>query len=397
MNQLARGRRCALIPATLVAVACGEGGPSSETAQPDRTAEAMAALEANPCDAGSNAALADSTLAALLTGVGHVENEIYDCQRLVISVGAEGEFGPLVALFPMDGTLGLARSSFASPQPAVTIYSWGAAASAAGGDYVGGYPDLEIDPGSHCLWLRNATDTDTGWSGAIMADAPCGSDASPPPEAAFRNTVIERVYQGTEPDDYPKTARWEWDLNTNKQFIGVRCGDAWCGVLAAGAEAPRTRPLVGGRDEARESVPGWSDAQHLAVFDSTEGRARPGTWASLVSYSDLQAESPPWAEGLMGARIRVYGTPRDTGHELFVQRFYLQPEAGFARGDLILRFPGFYDEAWYQQGPMRRRQAMSMQYAPTPMHQVGAARWRWRENGETIWIFCPSGSCHVDQ
>ena len=106
MNQLARGRRCALIPATLVAVACGEGGPSSETAQPDRTAEAMAALEANPCDAGSNAALADSTLAALLTGVGHVENEIYDCQRLVMSVGAEGEFGPLVALFPMDGTLG---------------------------------------------------------------------------------------------------------------------------------------------------------------------------------------------------------------------------------------------------------------------------------------------------
>ena len=53
-----------------------------------------------------------------------------------------------------------------------------------------------------------------------MAGAPCGSDASPPPEAAFRNTVIERVYQGTEPADYPKTARWEWDLNTNKHFIG---------------------------------------------------------------------------------------------------------------------------------------------------------------------------------
>ena len=119
MNQLARDRRYALIFATLVAVACGEGGPSSETAQPDRTAEVMAALEANPCDAGSNAALADSALAALLTGVGHVEKEVYDCQRLVMSVGAAGEFGPLVALFPMDGTLGLARSSFASPRPAV--------------------------------------------------------------------------------------------------------------------------------------------------------------------------------------------------------------------------------------------------------------------------------------
>ena len=147
MNQLASDRCCALILATLVGAACGEGEPSSETAQPDRTAEVMAALEANPCDAGSNAALADSTLAALLTGVGHVENEVYDGQRLVISLGAAGEFGPLVALFPMDATLGLARSAFVSPVPAVTMYSWGAAASADRGDYVGGYPDLEIDPG----------------------------------------------------------------------------------------------------------------------------------------------------------------------------------------------------------------------------------------------------------
>ena len=396
MNQLARGRRYALILATLVSVACGGGGPSSETAQLDRTAEAMAALEANPCDFGFNSALADSTLAALLTGEGHVESEVYDCQRLVMSIGAAGEFGPLVALFPMEGTLGLARSSFASPRPAVTIYSWGAASSAGGGDYVGGYPYLDIDPGSHCLWVRNPTDADAGWSGAIVPGAPCGDNASPPSDAAFRNPVIERRYQGTEPADYPRTVRWEWDLNSDKQFIGVKCGDAWCGVLADGADAPRTQPLAGGRDAARESVPGWSDAQHLAVFDSAEGRARPGPWASLVSYSDMQDESPPWTEGLMGARIRVYGTSRDTGHGLFVERFYLQPEEGFARGDLILRFPGFYDEAWYQQGPMRRRQAKSMQYAPTAPHQVGASRWRWQENGETIWIFCPSGTCHVD-
>ena len=166
--------------------------------------------------------------------------------------------------------------------------------------------------------------------------------------------MIERVYQGTGQADYPKTARWNGTSTPASSSSASSAQMLWCGVLAAGADAPRTQPLVGGRVVARESVPGWSDAQHLAVFDSVGGRARPGPWASLVSYPDLQAESPPWAEGLMGARIRVYGTPRDPGHGLFVGRFYLQQDEGFARGDLILRFPGFYDEAWYQQGPMRR-------------------------------------------
>ena len=264
MNQLASDRCCALILATLVGAACGEGEPSSETAQPDRTAEVMAALEANPCDAGSNAALADSTLAALLTGVGHVENEVYDGQRLVISLGAAGEFGPLVALFPMDATLGLARSAFVSPVPAVTMYSWGAAASADRGDYVGGYPDLEIDPGPHCLWLRNATDTDTGWNGAIMAGAPCGGDASPPPDEAFTNPVIERVYQGTGQADYPKTARWEWDLNTSKQFIGVKCADAM------------VRCTRCGRGRASYPTPGGWQGRGPRERTGVVGRSAPG-------------------------------------------------------------------------------------------------------------------------
>ena len=51
---------------------------------------------------------------------------------------------------------------------------------------------------------------------------------------------------------------------------------------------------------------------------------------------------------------------------------------GGGRSDVILRFPGISpDEAWYQQGPMRRRQARGVQYAPalaTPA--TGMVRWR---------------------
>jgi hypothetical protein len=150
--------------------------------------------------------------------------------------------------------------------------------------------------------------------------------------------------------------------------------------------------LVGGNDVPREQVPGWSDAQHLAVFDSVSGKARPGPWASIVAYPGIAAASPPWAEGLLAARITVYG---DAGQ--LEERFYLQPEARSGHSDVILRFPGLEDEAWLQQGPMRRRMAGRIQFAPTVDHPVvGSIRWRWQERGETIWTYCPSATCAVE-
>jgi hypothetical protein len=373
--------------AQLVLAGCG-GEPEAGPAEEDGSAEALAALAASPCDVGSSFGIADSTVAQLLAGANRLDAEISDCQRLVLTTGPTGEFGPLVGLYPVDATLRLARTDFSSARAAAAIYSWGAA----GGTYADAYPDFAPAPGVGCLWLRNADGTPAGWQAAIVAGAGCGTGAAAPAESEFTFPVFERAYRGVAPADYPPTARWQWDLDVGKHLIGLKCGDAWCEVAARGSGEPRAQALVGGNAVPREQVPGWSDAQHLAVYDSAAGRARPGPWASVVAYPGIAADAPPWAEGLLAGRITVYG---DAG--AFGERFYLEPERGSGYDDLILRFPGVQDEAWLQQGPMRRRQASRIQFRPTPDHAVnGAVRWRWQERGETIWIYCPSATCAVE-
>ena len=146
------------------------------------------------------------------------------------------------------------------------------------------------------------------------------------------------------------------------------------------ATTPRASAFRGGR--TRSTSPSTTPRR---------GKARPGPWASLVAYRGIAGEAPAWIEGLLAARITVYGAAGAFG-----ERFYLQPESGSGHDDVILRFPGMQDEAWLQQGPMRRRLATRIQFMPTPAHaQPGTVRWRWDERGETIWSYCPSASCWV--
>lgn len=374
----------------LVAVVLGGCGGEEQAAASDSgdpAAQALAALQSSPCDEGASA-LGDSVVASLLVGAARVDPEVGDCQRLAVDGGSSLEFGPLVGLFPVDAGLRLARSEFHAPKPVVAIYSWGAA----GGTYAASDGGLATTAGASCVWLANGGDAPGEWRAAMATGAGCGGAAAPPADSSFTLAVFERVFPATGAADYPRSARWEWDLDARRQVIGVKCGDAWCRIAPPGSRDPRTQPLVGGDDAAREKVPGWSDAQFLAVWDSAAGKARPGPWAAIVAYRGIAAESPPWVEGLLAARMTVYGDPG-----AFADRFYLQPEGASGHDDLILRFPGMQDEAWLQQGPMRRRKAKRIQFMPTPAHvQVGAARWRWGERGETVWTYCPTATCAVE-
>ena len=274
------------------------------------------------------------------------------------------------------------------------MYSWGAA----GGSYAADYAPLELGAGAHCLWLQNPAGGADGWRAAIGPGA-CGAAATVQSEPDFALAVFERTYPGAAGGAYPRTARWEWDLDSERQFIGVRCGEAWCAVMPAGASAPRTTSLpepLRGSELPRLAVSSWSDAQHLAAFDSPAGRARPGPWGTVLSHPALHDEDPPWTEGILAAAI-VIEDDGSAAYDRLAERFYLEPSDGSGRGDVILRFPGFSpNEAWYQQGPMRRRQAEAVRYSPAFENPVtGAARWRWRESDPELWMFCRTGRVPV--
>ena len=395
MRSFARSPVRVLAVLAATAAGCASEDDSAAVEEGADVAAARATIQTNPCDAALTTRMdpADTVVARLLTGTVDLGNEAHDCQRLVLSAGADGEFGPLVGLFAVSRTLGLAAPEFASTRPAVSIYNWGAG----GGEYPGRYESLDLDQGAYCLWLHNPTGAADGWRAAIGAGL-CGGSPAPPTEEDFGLRVFERTYPDAVSADYPPTVRWEWDLEEGRQFVGVKCGDAWCAVTP-GSSPPRTMPLprqARGYDLARLGIPGWSDAQHLAVIDSATGRVRPGPWGTLLSHPFLHEDEPTWTEGILAAAIEV----EDDGsraYDRFAERWYLQPGDGSARGDVILRFPGISpNEAWWQQEPMRRRQAAGVEYTPAMTSPTtGAVRWRWREGEPGLWIYCRAGSCSV--
>lgn len=386
----------ARVLAVLGAAGCASEDDSAAVEEGVDVAAARVTIQENPCDAALTTRMdpADTVVARLLTGTVDLGNEAHDCQRLVLSTGADGEFGPLVGLFAVARTSGLAVPEFASAQPAVSIYNWGAAA----GGYLERYEPLQLEGGAYCLWLHNPTGGTDGWRAGIGTGL-CGASPTPPNDEDFGLRVFERTYPDAVSADYPPTTRWEWDLEEGQQFVGVKCGDAWCAVTA-GSGTPRTMPLprqARGYDLARLRMPGWSDAQHLAVVDSATGRVRPGPWGALLSHPFLHEDEPTWTEGILLAAAIEVEDDGSRDYDSFVERWYLQPGDDRARGDVILRFPGISpNEAWWQQGPMRRRQAAGVEYTPAMIRPTaGAVRWRWREGEPGLWIYCRAGSCSV--
>src|SRR6266516_3393250 len=81
--------------------------------------------------------------------------------------------------------------------------------------------------------------------------------------------------------DVPAVARWDWDPEHGTQYIGIKCGAAWCEVGGTGFKpsnpllsGPPSVPVPGLPATAIEQqrvyqIKGWYDWQRLAVRSST--------------------------------------------------------------------------------------------------------------------------------
>jgi hypothetical protein len=207
--------------------------------------------------------------------------EFNDCQRIILPAnqvtdstsygGPPARYGPLMALFA-DERLGKLDSLVAATDSvfaAVQVFNYAPGFR---------YHPLEIFPLYNCLYLWGEPTQRKARMVARGVEPHC-----PPRPVAVLDTshprlrVVEAA-RGvfTSPNDYPVTARWEWDPTTNTQYISVRCGDRTCFVgRPRQGTIPQFRPddsyipvPTTGTPSANDRVryiPGWYDRQRLAM------------------------------------------------------------------------------------------------------------------------------------
>jgi hypothetical protein len=352
-----------------------------------------ALVMASPCD---SIIPEDEDVIRALTASTVFQNEVHDCQRLVvIAPGGVPEFGPLAGLFPNDSSMGLKSfNDFGSWVPVANVLNWGDF------DYdPQRYAPLGLRDGWSCLWLR--ADGPDDWS-AVMDTTACADHPAPTFLHNVSLSVNVHRHQGG-PAVYPRTARWGWDGEWH--YIGIKCGLRWCTIGRTGFQPTEASTISG---MAHRTLPGWFDSQHLATNVAGETHVRPGPWATIypsrdhydARNDDAQMRSL-LQQGFVGARIEI---PTDqtsaeaiAGISAYETKFNLAPRDGAARTDVWVQVIGETDGPqtavfWSENG----RDPGNNWYRAHKMHAAsGAVRWRWHDTDETAWLSCRAGCCDV--
>jgi hypothetical protein len=213
---------------------------------------------------------------------------------------------------------------------------------------------------------------------------------------------------------YPNTARWQWSRQDSIQYIGTKCAIGWCTIGPPGF-APE--PIDQGEDDARRAIPGWHDAQFLAVNVETEAGSSlvPGPWATIYPLPLEEAlyafpTSPLWNEFQEVAIIVVEPmVNEETGGMDWVgpydRKFNLDlGEYPIMTSTIRVRLLPGTETVVAQYRNNAETDAQAAQRAPVEVRRglmkhgpARSARFRWQAFDDTIWIPCPDwGCCDVD-
>lgn len=357
--------------------------------------------------------------------------EFHDCQKFIVAEGAQLTYIELFAIFAWDSLDHLIAALDTTSQ---LTQSGMRSASAAEIFAEGSYPALTITPGISCVlfyWRAGA------WRVKVVPRSAMGGNCRgfPNPsefsvaELEVRRTQVEDFAES----DYPPVARWDWDATHQKQYLGFKCGRAWCEageagfahspdyvvpaalppeyrrtrmikgyydeqVLATAKGPPRPSGILGtilpdqnlGRRDAPGAFTGWTpiaqvalsrdDPDYKAKFNFTPGQP-----------TDLQL---PTIKFCLGTAAECYGGrgmpttgPDCKGTWLATPVGLGPPSPPFLFSDI--------------QGPTgshhprcvtRRDHSVALGATTLP----GTVRWRWTERDETAWGRCAKGCCEVD-
>lgn len=353
----------------------------------------------------------------LLTAPREIQNvpEFHDCQRFITFQDGEPVYDSLFAVFASNRLDDYESDEYrrlferAAPFAAAEIYA------------EGDYAPLNIQEGFSCLYVYR----DEGewvatmlWRGGPEPDCSKSmdfSDSAPPNLAVTRLTPL-----GGSPDLadlYPPVARWGYDRDNTRYYVGIRCGVGWCAVHNRDGFAD-TIPTVSPPSSLEPMIlgGGWYDEQILAYRVNNAvtrpsmkiGQVIPVPELGHMERSNFEAdwvpvahvmmeEAPPGYSSKLGLSASAEGqtnvlslcSPAGgncVGGERVFQTCQLAPDVDEMWLMRIQRATG--GEPTYYCSPRRN--------APEGVEVPATARFRWQAEDETVWVRCIQGCCAVE-
>lgn len=291
------------------------------------------------------------------------------------------------------------------------IVSWG-----------GTYDQLGIGPGYNCLYLFDPATPKafmvkqglTNDKCATLNTFPTGANVKQLP---VRRTVVPTYAAG----DYPPVARWDWDHRKTQQYIGIRCGAAWCEVSNGDAPlAPSVAYVALSAVTATQKrvveIKGWYDEQRLdvGVPSGIRGNAFPAPGLHTFNLTHFTGNWVPVAFISLASPHPKYQQTFNFGSAS------IGPGVTFAALDTVELCHGpncavpqtpALNCTWGSSANDHQWWARIKRAAPgqPPMYKCvtrrgheglgdsipGTVRWRWMGNDETVWMRCDVGCCEV--
>jgi hypothetical protein len=388
--------------------------------------------------------------------------EFNDCQRFVVVRPDSTVYDSLYAIFASDSLRQLdrelARADSTDPSAAIIaayVYAEGT------------YAALGIRPGFNCLYLLHV-DSPSGWQAAMLPTdryepGNCATASTAAAlkvaDARFLEARIDPNSAGAADSNYPPVARWDWDSVRSEQYVGIKCGAAWCevgkaGFTASGTAWPTENAMTLPKGTTRwrtRVVKGWYDQQFLAtliggkaypsrirgtiypdpILDSrvTTAGFPPGRWTRVA---EVALEVPDGVANPYRTSLSLDPTPRGGPARLNVmslcrgsrEQCWIRPDLNRYTAAERSRVTAWWLEvdkqlnhcagegAWWFRIQGARGSA-SLDTLPVARcavrrgHELygrgslsiripGTSRWRWLASDETVWIECTQGCCETE-
>jgi hypothetical protein len=375
--------------------------------------------------------------------------EFNDCQQFISGGSAKPRF---ISLFAIFANQNLAKASLDSVKahPSTLGYPMGEIFA-----FDSAYAPLGIARGFTCLYFYFPTSAATEFKAVtipVAQELECASphDVSVGAIAQSHGLLLDVKRDTVAPNvplDVPAVARWDWDPVNKAQYIGIKCGNAWCEVgnqhldfshvnapptldfftASLGYKEPAAPPSV----RRVVEIKGWYDQQRLAGVGPA-GPVVTDVVGTLIPDKDLGVDipgTPPGSSRFNGQWIPTAQVAISKESALYQRKLNLFPSSSTAGPQgpptptnvvslCYSKSPG--PNACFGPGTSPPTCAKSVQ-APHdwwakivaangqttkyfcvtrrahPNFMIpGIVRWRWTIADDTIWIRCIDGCCEVE-